>query len=262
MTMASPNSDTRNVLRAWDRTRPRTLPLAARSKLSARSWRTIRPSRRADRQAHRDFAFAGRGPGQHQVGQVRARDQQHEPGDPEEQPQRRFVILAEVRDAGGGREGSEAKLAIALSAARNVGRLHGRGEHARRDRVERRRALDRPARLEPADGGNPPRAPHRKAAVGASGQPLGANRQRDVEARSDIDAEKAGRRDANHWKQLAIESKTASDDRAVAAVTALPERVAQHDARRAASRHVVGRGDQTPDDRFDVQGSEEIAADP
>jgi hypothetical protein len=63
--------------------------------------------RRPDREAYGDLAFARGGPRQHQVREVRARDEQHQAGRAEQDPELGLVRRAEPRDPRAGRLGGE-----------------------------------------------------------------------------------------------------------------------------------------------------------
>ena len=62
------------------------------------------PPRRADRQAHRGLAAARDRAREQQVGDVGARDQQHEPAHAEQDLQAAPVLLLHHADAGAGRD--------------------------------------------------------------------------------------------------------------------------------------------------------------
>ena len=181
---------TRKRLSHCASTAPPPAPIAAMQHALREQLPDDAAARRADRQAHGDLALARGRARQHQVRQVRAGDQQHQPGGREQQPQRRLVVAAQRRDAGAGRERAELERQIALRVLGAVARRQRRLEDRRRDRGElRRRPLERPARLQPADRGEEPDVRLVEPGARAARQRLGAQRHRDVEAAPDLDAE-------------------------------------------------------------------------
>ena len=56
-------------------------------------------ARGAERGAHRHLAITGRDSREQQIGEIQTGHQQHQPGDPEEEPQRRLVVRAQAADA-------------------------------------------------------------------------------------------------------------------------------------------------------------------
>ena len=87
-------------------------------------------------------------------------------------------------------------------------------------------------------------------------------RRGNVEGSSDVDAEEAGLRHADDVERVAVEHDGPPDDRRIAAVLLLPERVAQHDAGCRAAFAIVGRRQHAADVRRHAERLKEIAADP
>ena len=75
-----------------------------------RSWAISRP-RDAPIAAHRDLALAGPRPGEEQVGEVEAGDQQNQAGDRQQQPERAVVGRAQLAEAGRRRHRLELEVA-------------------------------------------------------------------------------------------------------------------------------------------------------
>ena len=86
---------------------------------------------------------------------------------------------------------------------------------------------------------------------------IGADGHRDIEPMPDLHAEKSGRSHADHRKQPAIEPDRALGHRGIAAELALPERVADHRARRSASGLIVLRAKYPAHDGGYLQDVEE-----
>ena len=234
-------NDTRKPLIHRASIAPHAAPAIASSRLSDMSCRTIRRARGTDRQPHGDLALARGRPGQHQVGEVGAGDQQHEAGRREQHPQRRLVDPPERRHAGGGAVGRELERRVDLDAPLVVDGRDRLAKDRRRDRLEvGRRLIDR---SRPASAVRLPRGTSRSCELSALEPPtherLGAERQRHVERSSGVDAEESRRRDACELEVPAVEPDRASGDRRIAAEFALPERITQHRRRRITAAPVV-----------------------
>ena len=68
------------------------------------------------RQAHRKFTLPGAGAGKHEIGEIGARDQQDEAGDPEEQPEGGVVLLPQRADSISRRDSFEPEFLISLDS--------------------------------------------------------------------------------------------------------------------------------------------------
>ena len=111
---------------------PRAPPRTDSSRLSVRSWRTIRPVPLRARGGS-ELPLPGRGPREQQVRDVGAGDQEHEPHRPEEDPERRSD-LAEERVAQRTRNGPVAGVGLGirlLEVAHDAGELGPRRFEAR-----------------------------------------------------------------------------------------------------------------------------------
>jgi hypothetical protein len=78
------------------------------------------PARRADSQPHRNLALARGGARQQQVGQVGARNQQHEPGRRQQHDERLGKFVSHVRDTDRRGHGIELGGAVLLHGRRCV----------------------------------------------------------------------------------------------------------------------------------------------
>src|SRR3954451_10567206 len=106
----------------------------------------------------------------------------------------------------------------------------------------RGRAIECPSGFEAAEAPEPPRGAGLAAALAVKAEHLfRAQRQRDVEAASDLEAIEARGRDADNLDRPIAEGEGAPDGRRIPAVGALPERMAQDRSRRAPRPCVVGR---------------------
>ena len=219
-------------------------------------------ARGAEAETHRHLALPRARPGEQQVGEVRARDHEDERRGPEQQPQRRLVALAQRRDAGARVEGRELEAEVLRHADGGVVRRERRPEEIGRDGGELRgRLLDGPPGLEPSHHGQPPVGAGVEDAAAAVEDRLGAEWHRDVERSAHFEPEEPRLRDADNLDRLGLERQRAADDRPIAAVLALPERVAEDRARRAAAA-IVGVGQDPAGRRPHAERVEEPAADP
>ena len=76
-------------------------------------------ARGADRRAHGDFPLAGAGAREHERGEIAARHQQDEAGEPEQQRQRRGVRVAQPADAAPRRNDAEPQAAVTVDQRRS-----------------------------------------------------------------------------------------------------------------------------------------------
>ena len=90
---------------------------------------------------------------------------------------------------------------------------------------------------------------------------LGADRHGNVERSSNLDAEEAARRDANHVHRLTVDHERAADRGGISAELSLPEAVAHHRIRHGATGAVVVTHQETTDVGIDSEHGEEVAAD-
>lgn len=89
---------------------------------------------------------------------------------------------------------------------------------------------------------------------------VGADRNREVEVPADLRAEKTGWSNADHFERAAVEVDFRAQHRRLAAEFALPERIADHRARRGAVAHVVGCGKHATQQRLHAQHGKKVAA--
>ncbi len=184
----------------------------------------------ADGEADRDLALARAGPGQHQVGEVRAGDEEDESGHGEEDPEGLLVVATQGRDPGAGRERGQRVGKIGLGVAHGVTGRDRRLEDPGRDLRELRgRARDRPTRLDPPDRGQEPPVGLVESGVGSVDGRLRAEGHRDVEAAPDLHSEEAGARHSEDRKRMPVQAQGAADRGGIASQLALPEGMADHD---------------------------------
>src|SRR5438876_165381 len=164
------------------------------------------PTRGSKRSPDGYLAFASTGAGQHQVRQVRARDEQDQSGNSEQQPKRRLRILAQLRKSRAGGEGSELVFEIFFYSGGIVnGRnrlLQNRGRHGVHLRVG---AGDSPSGFQATNGGEPPGMTERQAIVARAEYGLDANGHGHVKGITHGNAIETRRRDPDNFEDIAIE---------------------------------------------------------
>jgi hypothetical protein len=236
----------------------------ASSALSESIWRISRP-RDAPRASLTATSRSRGGASEHQIRQIRARDEQHQSGKAKQQPEGIGVIAAHVRKPVRRRLGGEFIPEIALHTFGVVLRRDGFVQRGPLDnRKLRRGALQRPSRFEPAKDRKPPllALPRiRDAAQFAINNWLGADGNCNIEAFADGDAVEARRRNPKNGKRMPVHRERFADHADRATVAALPERIAQVRAARASGLVVAGRN-QAPEHRLHIQSAKEITADP
>ena len=221
------------------------------------------PPRGSDCQADADLALARRRPREHEVRQVGARDEQDEPRDAEQDPQRSRIRLAQVGHAGAGGIDLEEKCEIRTRILGDVARGKCLLEDRRRNGLELCLCpLARPVRLQPAEDRQKPLVTTIQPGPLAAKYGIGADRERDVERTADLDAEKSRRCDANDVEAVAVDQDRALEHAGIAAVFAPPECIAQNYAGRGAPRHVVCGTDQPTPRGANAERVEERSADP
>ena len=188
------------------------------------------PARGPGRQAHADLQLARAGPGEHEVRQVDARRQQDEARQAEQEPQRGRVLGAQRGGAAGARHRFELegevlgdRLGIEPVAQRLL-------EEARRDGAQLRGgALGRPPGTQPSHDGEPP---HVRLVDQAGVRARGRRPRRSGWPRRTICPTSTPWNVAGVTpmmsKRWSVELDLPADHRRVAAVLALPERVADH----------------------------------
>jgi hypothetical protein len=111
-------------------------------------------TRRAQGHPNGHFAPLHTGPGQHQVGEVGARDQEHQSGDCQQNLERRIVLVAQITDPGAGRIRSQAKGFEGFQGIGTVPVGRSLREESGAESVKIFRRLSQsPARLEPSHYG-------------------------------------------------------------------------------------------------------------
>ena len=217
-------------------------------------------ARGPEAEADRDLAVPRAGPCQQQVREVRARDQQHDACRREQHPERMLVRLAQHRVAGAARRRCERERLVARRAGGRIRRRNRGLEDAWGDGLQLRGgALERPPGLEAADRHEPP-VGRRREPIATVHRRLRTERHGDVEAAAHFEAAEPRRRDADHLSLVRVQREGSPDRVRVAAHLARPERVAEHDPRRAA-RLVVGGRDEPPGRRRDAEHVKERARD-
>jgi hypothetical protein len=107
------------------------------------------PSRGADREAHGNFALTRAGAREHQVGEIRGRDEQHDSCDPQQNQQRIGILFPQLRDAMSRRLRHQRECLVARHALRRIVRRHRLEEAGGERREVRGRRLHRRSRPEP-----------------------------------------------------------------------------------------------------------------
>ena len=223
------------------------------------------PARRADRQPHRHLAGARRRSREQQAGDVRARDQEHESRDAEEQRQR------------AARRADHA--ALALRSRQQLQRLRAEPLHrllahallqrrldivddvAVRHAHRRLRLFERDARFEPREQIGPI-APAIVEAFPAR-RHEGAQCDRHVQLRLGAErrAVEALRRDADDGQRLAVDDQLLIENVRVLAEARLPEGVTEHRDARLADRRVIVWREQAAERGREPQHREVAAGD-
>ena len=214
-----------------------------------------RRARRAERQAHGDFVLARGRARQHQVGEVRARDQEHEAGHREQQLQRHVVLRAEPADAGRPRIRGEAEVLELLRstlAPYPAGAVASKIPVLSASRCADARSSVQPGRSRPID---------RDVEHFTAQRLRAAERLRDVEALADGHAEEPWRRDADDFLRLEIDGDPRVAAELPSAQLALPVRVADHHLPARAARRLVCALEETPAERLHAEDAEELPAD-
>ena len=201
---------------------------------------------RAHGQPHRHLALARLGPGQQQVGHVRAGDEQHQADHAHEHEQRGLRLPAQL--GGAARSGQEHQGLLRELLLEPLGARGDLGQLLLQDLLvedvdARLRLLEGEARLQAGHGGephDPPLAEHLAAPVGHQGLLHGEGHE-EVDGVADLDAVEAGRGHADHGHRPAVDGHGLVDDRGVSPEPALPEAVAQHHEGMGPRRAVVFR---------------------
>ena len=241
---------------------PHAAPIAAISRLSASSWRTMRPRdapiarrtaiSRSRAVARASIRFARLAHAISSTRPVVASSSQS--GD--------SYCGAELRDAGAAWIRPELELQIVFRVFGAVGRER-RLKYRRRDRGElRARLFDRHPGLQAAHRAEKPDVFLVERRARAAREGLGAERHRDVERAADLHPEEARRRHADDLERVAVERDAAAEDRRAAGVLTLPESVAEHRGRRRAAAPIVGGGQRASDECRHAEPFEEVAAHP
>jgi hypothetical protein len=208
---------------------------------------------------------ARRRPREQQVGDVRARDQQHERDDDHDRGERLLITPPQSRVARcGGREG-ERLLQVCCLVLLAI-RIGKRGvADLRLQRAQRgRRGLERLSRLPSHHDAQPPVRAAIERALAAANQRFGAERNGDVELPADFGTEELRRRDADDGVSHALDGQRLADRIGRAREAPLPEPVADHRDRSvgAAAPPVVVRSKRSAEDRRHAEDVEIRAARP
>src|SRR5262245_1960141 len=141
--------------------------------------------------------------------------------------------------------------------------MHRFFKHTGRDRLQMvGRLSERPAWLESPYRRQPPGRAAVEPVPFTVDNGLGANRDRYVEVASHLDTEKAALCDADDLDGMSIERDLPAHDPSVAAECALPERVTDDRARRAATALIICVREHEPQDGLYAEHIEEVPAHP
>src|SRR5262245_16330736 len=139
--------------------------------------------------------------------------------------------------------------------------MHGLLKHAGGDRIQVGGGLlKRPARFEPPYHPKPPGCAVVNPVIFAFDDGFGANRRGHVKAAPNFDAEESGLSNADDLDWMAVERDLPPYDCRIAAVCALPERVADDCAGRTAAALIVGAREDAPQRGLYSERSEELSA--
>ena len=203
--------------RAYDREQP-----ALGQELSRQSR-----ARAAQREPDGDLTVAGGGARQQEVGEVAAGHQQHQPGHPEQQPERPIVAIPQLAHARGHGICREPIGLPALDAGFAVADWRRSLEEAAAEGIDvRRRAFVAPTRSEPSDD----RYLEQLAPQLVRAAARQAHRDHDVELLADREAGERRRRHADDLHHLAVEAQAVRRRQLAPAELAHPVTVAHHRA--------------------------------
>jgi hypothetical protein len=218
----------------------------------------------AEREANRHLLLARGAARQQQVGDVRARDQQHQTDHAHQHENRRRELLTQIGSSFLARAQEQVLADEALAEAlRRVGDLlELLLVDLPVDHVHRRfRLLRRHARLQPRHDRQPAAAAVLQVVPGRRHLRLHHHRHEHVGAFADDDAVEARRRDADDRHRLAVERHAAVEDRRVAIEAPRPVAVGEDDHRMSAWRAVVVLREGAADVRAHAEDVEVVAGD-
>ncbi len=238
-TSAGPNATTRRTA-PYASARPQAPPIVERTRFSVSHCITTRVAAGADRQADRGFASSRRGAREQEVGDIRARDEQHEADRACEQEERRLRVADHrlVR-----RRETHAPAMVRVGIRRIEPGAHGID-------LRLRRANGR-AGLQSPDGHHEPAVARHAAHVVFDGGP-----QLDVIGRE----AKPRRHHADDDVRAAFHHDRAADDAAIAREQPLPDAIPEHDDF-VATRAIVGGFDHAAEQRRRAEQRKQRAAD-
>ncbi len=184
-------------------------------------------ARRAERQAHAQLVPPRRRAREQQVGDVGARDEQHEADDDHQRGERPLIASAQSGAARCRRVERERFLQVVLLVVLAPVLRHGGVAQLWLDAAQRGlRRLERLVGAQAAHHVQPPGRAAIERALLAANEGLGAERDGDVERAADVDAKEPGRRDADDRERHAFDDERPADDVSRAAEAPLPEGVA------------------------------------
>jgi hypothetical protein len=221
-------------------------------------------ARRADREPDRGLAAPGDRAGEQQVGDVGARDEQHQPAHAKQKLQAAPVLLLHDPDAGAGGHHVDHLARQCLDHVRHpvggIARivLHPLVQDAGEPRAD---AVDRGVRPNPADHAQPGRNRLLEDGRVAVDERLLLERNPQIgRIASQRLAEEPGRRHADDREGVSFDDQGRANERGIAAVGALPRVVAHHDGG-SRRRRVVGSREHAATQRLDAERREVIASD-
>ena len=200
-----------------------------------------------------------------QVGDVRARNQQHQADDHHHRRQRPLIAIAE--GGGTGRCWLELERVAQIRCLVLLAGIwrHGRFTDLRLQTTQRcGGAVDGLTRLDPHHDVEPPVRPPVERGFLSADKRLSAQRNHDIEGSPDISAKELRPCDADDRKGNPLDRQGAADDVCGAVEAPLPEVVADDGDRavRAATAAIVRRCKRPPEDRGHAEHLEEPAARP
>ena len=183
--------------------------------------------------------LAGAGPRQHQVGQVRARNQQHQTRDGQQEPQRRVVLRPKPTDAPRSRIRPQSETLVSLDYVCAVSSDRRCLEDTRTDCVQPRgSALQRPSRAQ---------ASHHRHVENIAPQFLRlTKRDRNIKAVAYRQAEKPRRCHPDHFLQPVVDHECAAGADVASAHLALPVCITDYRLGRRACSPFILRQDRAP----------------
>ncbi len=219
-------------------------------------------ARRTESDAQRRLRALLQAAGEHEIGKIAAGDKQHTAGCDEQQLQSGLILIAHGCDTGAAGNEMQGLLTPGLLfAGLHVGHM-AREPVMELDAQLGFERLGIHAGAHAADDVEPVRVGAFEALGFAIEQRFGVDRDPDIghAPAGELGAVEAGRSDADHGKEVAVDLITRTHNGGIGAVFIAPDVIA-HDGDGRCAGLIVGIGHQAADPGVDAEGAEEIAGD-